>query len=214
MSLEILIPIGILAFLDTLSPTTLGVTVYMLLTEKERLTRRLFVYLFTVAFFYFTVGVCLMLGLDTILQKFSDFSGNVFPSQLMTFIGLGLVIGSFFVPTKSSSKPRKPKSKRVSAMVILGLTTGLIEVGTALPYFAAVGIMTAAKLPPEQWIPILASYNFIMILPPLILIGLHTLFRNWLEGPLERLRLTIEKNSGSTLSWIIGIAGVIILVNA
>lgn len=214
MSLEILIPVGVLALLDTLSPTTLGVTVYMLLTERERLTRRLFVYLLTVASFYFTVGVFLMLGLDTILQRFSGFSGNALFSQLMTFIGLGLLIGSFFVPTKPSSNPRKPKSKSMSAMVMLGFTTGLLEVGTALPYFAAVGIMTAAKLTPIQWMPILASYNFIMILPPLILIGMHTLFRNWLQGPLEKLRSTIEKNSGSTLSWIMGIAGVIILINA
>ncbi|MBW8349608.1 GAP family protein [Bacillus sp. IITD106] len=214
MSLEILIPVGVLALLDTLSPTTLGVTVYMLLTERERLTRRLFVYLLTVASFYFAVGVFLMLGLDTILQRFSGFSGNALLSQFMTFIGLGLLIGSFFVPTKPSSKPRKPKSKSMSAMVMLGFTTGLLEVGTALPYFAAVGIMTAAKLTPIQWMPILASYNFIMILPPLILMGMHTLFRNWLQGPLERLRLTIEKNSGSTLSWIMGIAGVIILINA
>lgn len=214
MSLELLIPIGVLAILDTLSPTTLGVTVYMLLAERERMIRRLFVYLFTVAIFYFTVGVFLMLGLDAIIQKFTGFGESALLSQMMTIVGLGLLIGSFFVPTKPSAKPRKPKSKSMSAMVVLGITTGLIEVGTALPYFAAIGMMTAAKLTPHQWMPILASYNFIMVLPPLILIGMHTLFRSWLRAPLERIRSKIEKNSGATLSWVMSIAGLIILINA
>lgn len=53
MSLELLVSVGGLALLDTLSPTTLGVTVYLLLTEKERLSTRLMIYLVTVAAFYF-----------------------------------------------------------------------------------------------------------------------------------------------------------------
>lgn len=65
MSFEFLIPIGILALVDTLSPTTLSVTVYMLLMEEERLIRRLFAYLLTVGIFYFTVGIFLMTGIGS-----------------------------------------------------------------------------------------------------------------------------------------------------
>lgn len=49
MGTEQLLLIGGLAILDTLSPTTIGITIYLLLTDKERLTKRLFVYLLTVA---------------------------------------------------------------------------------------------------------------------------------------------------------------------
>jgi len=212
--MELIILIGGLAILDTLSPTTLGVTVYMLLTERERLMSRLLVYLFTVAAFYFVVGVMLMVGLDAALQMFSGFSKSAQLSQLMLLIGIGLFIGSFFVPNKPATKPRKPKSKSIFAMVMLGFTTGLVEVGTALPYFAAVGMMTAAKLTPQEWMPILAAYNFIMVLPPLILIGMHNLFQNKVQSPLEKIRLLIEKNSGSTLSWMMFFAGLILIINA
>ncbi|MFC4619576.1 GAP family protein [Camelliibacillus cellulosilyticus] len=213
MSFELLIPIGVFALLDTLSPTTLGVTVYMLLTEKERSISRIFVYLFTVALFYFIVGVMLMLGLDAVFQELSVFGESALFGNLMTLIGLGLLIGSFFAPKKPSSSPRKPKSKSMLAMVMLGFITGLIEVGTALPYFAAISMMTVAKLALNEWMPILVGYNFIMILPPLILMELHTLFKNRMQRPLKKIRETIEKRSGSTLSWVMFIAGIIILIN-
>ena len=70
MGTEQLLLIGGLAILDTLSPTTIGVTIYLLLTDKENLTKRLFVYLLTVAGCYFAVGVSLMLGLDFCLSLF------------------------------------------------------------------------------------------------------------------------------------------------
>lgn len=215
MSTALLLSVGALALLDTLSPTTLGVTVYMLLSERGKVAGRLLVYLGTVAGFYFTVGVFLMLGLDTVTDIFSDVGNSALLSRIMTVLGLGLLIGSFFIPTKKSApRVRKPKSKSMLAMVALGFTTGLVEVGTALPYFAAVGIMTAAHLHPVEWLPMLAGYNVIMILPALILMAGHFLFKGWLQGPLEKIRLAIEKNSGSTLSWMMTIAGLILLINA
>lgn len=73
MNSEMLLAIGGLALLDTLSPATLGITVYMLLGNKEGLAKRLMVFLLTVAGFYFTVGVFLMLGLGFLADIISDF---------------------------------------------------------------------------------------------------------------------------------------------
>src|SRR5699024_5963069 len=100
-----------LALLDTLSPTTFGVVVYMLLSEKERLISRLLIYLGTVALLYFIVGIFLMLGLDAIFHNFSFFGQSAFVIQFMFFLGLALLICSFFLPTRPSTKPFKPKSK-------------------------------------------------------------------------------------------------------
>ncbi|TCS95966.1 GAP family protein [Hazenella coriacea] len=211
MTTELLISIGALSILDTLSPTTIGVTVYMLLSASERSTRRLLIYLLTVSVFYFIVGILLMLGMDKVFQAITHFGNN---NQLMTFAGLGLLIGSFFVPTKSTSEPRKPKNKSILAMIILGLTTGIIEVGTALPYFAAIGIMTSNQLPMMESVTILAGYNFIMVLPSIILIILHHTFQKRMQAPLEKLRKKIVENSGSTLSWLMSIAGILLLINA
>ncbi|MCE5170735.1 GAP family protein [Paenibacillus profundus] len=214
MTTEMLLSVGALSLLDTLSPATLGVTVYILLTVKERLVPRLLVYLMTVAGFYFVVGASLMLGLDAIFESVSGIFQNQVVSWIMAIVGGALFIGSFYVPTKKVSEPRRPKSKSIGAMIGLGFTTSLIEVATALPYFAAIGLMTTAQLTTVQWVPILAAYNFIMVLPPLVLIGLHLVFGRLMQNPLEKLRVKISKSTGSALSWIMCIAGLILLLSS
>lgn len=215
MSLELLGMIGGLALLDTLSPATLGVTVYLLLSEKERLGSRLMIYLVTVAAFYFAVGFALMLGLDKLLSTLSSILEHRSISWTMMMIGTILFIASFFYPTskkKRTDLPR-PKSKSKAAMIALGFTTSVVEVGMALPYFAAIGLMTAANLPAYQWLTILGGYNFIMILPPLVLFILHALFGRVMQRPLERLRVKLS-NTGSALSWIMCIVGLILIFNS
>lgn len=214
MTLELLLSIGALSLLDMLSPATLGVTVYLLLIERDRLIPRLFIYLFTVAGFYFLVGAALMLGLDAVLQSVTGIFQNRTVSWIMAIVGAVLFVASFFIPTKKTSGPRRPRSKSYGAMIGLGFTTSLLEVATALPYFAAIGLMTTAQLTTVQWMPILAAYNIVMVLPPILLLGLHLVFGRMMQRPLEKLRLTIAQSSGSILSWVLCIAGLILLLNS
>lgn len=200
--------------MDTLSPATLGVTVYLLLTDKERLTKRLLVYLLTIAGFYFAVGVSLMLGLDFLLEIISGVFQNRIVSWTFFIIGVILFIASFYVPTKKSSDLPAPKSKSILSMVALGFTTSLIEVGTVFPYFAAIGIMTTSNLSWVEWSSILAGYNFIMVLPSLVLFLFYLLFGRWMQTSLEKLRVKIANYTGSALSWIMCIVGLILIFNS
>ncbi|WP_144942019.1 GAP family protein [Paenibacillus sp. 32O-W] len=214
MNLELLLMIGGLALLDTLSPATLGVTVYLLLTEKERLSSRLMIYLATVAAFYFSVGIAFMLGLDALLAAFSSILQNRIVSWVMLIIGGILFIASFYYPKSKSSDLPRPKSKSISSMIALGFTTSLVEVGTAFPYFAAIGLMSTSNLAVYQWLPILAGYNLIMVLPPFIVFVLHLLLGRVMHRPLEKLRLKLAQHSGSAVSWIMCIVGLILIFNS
>ncbi|MGX4588352.1 GAP family protein [Paenibacillus chitinolyticus] len=214
MGNELILIVGGLALLDTLSPATLGVTVYLLLTERERLNSRLMIYLLTVAGVYFVVGVSLMLGLDVVMASFSSIFQNRIVSWVMLIIGGILFTASFYYPKSKISDLPKPKSKSMASMVALGFTTSLIEVGTAFPYFAAIGLMTTSKLAVFQWLPILAGYNFIMVLPPLIVFTLHLLLGRVMQRPLESLRIRLSKYSGSAMSWIMCIVGLILIFNS
>lgn len=214
MTTELLLSVGALSLLDILSPATLGVTVYLLLTERDRLITRLLVYLFTVAGFYFLVGAALMLGLDAVLQSVTGIFQNRTVSWVMAVTGGVLFAASFFVPTKKTTEPRRPRSKSLGAMIGLGFTTSLLEVATALPYFAAIGLMTSAQLTPVQWVPLLAAYNVIMVLPPFLLLGAQLAFGRMMQRPLEKLRVKIAQSSGSVLSWVLCIAGLILVLNS
>jgi len=214
MNTAILITIGGLALLDTLSPATMAVTLYLIVTDQKRLTRRLFVYLFTVAAFYFLVGVFLMTGMDLLIDTVSNIFQHKLVSWTVFSIGLLLFIASFYVPEKKKREQPKPKSNSLLAMVALGFTTSLIEVGTAFPYFAAIGIMVTSDLSLFEWPLILAGYNFIMILPPLLIYSFYMVFRRWAVKPLEKLRKRLEGHSSSVLSWVMAIVGLLLIFNS
>ncbi|WP_137789294.1 GAP family protein [Bacillus sp. E(2018)] len=214
MTVELLLIIGGLAVLDMLSPATIGVTVYLLLNEKEKRSSQILFYLLIVAGFYFVVGVSLMLGISTLLESVSNIFQNQSISWIIFIIGAILFIASFYVPAKKSPNLPYPKSKGLISIIVLGLSTSLIEVGTAFPYFAAIGILSTSDLTIMEWISILAGYNLIMILPPLLLYFIYLLFGRWMDKPLKNLRESLVKNSGSALSWIMCIVGIILIFNS
>ncbi|HAG00550.1 GAP family protein [Paenibacillus lactis] len=214
MSTELILMIGGLSLLDTLSPATLGVTVYLLLTEKRRLGSRLVVYLLTVAGFYFAVSIALKLGLGVVFEIFSGFFQSRAVSWLLFIIGVILFVWSFYVPKRKQPSLTNPRSKSIAAMVALGVTTSLIEVGTAFPYFAAIGLMTNAGLAFYQWLPLLIAYNVVMVLPPLILYALHKLLGRSMQRPLNYIQKQVSNNSSSALSWIMCIVGLLLILNS
>lgn len=165
MNIEIMLVIGALALLDMFSPSIIGVSVYVLLVAKKQQIRLLLTYLMTVALFYFSTGIFLMLGLGVIFNPISNLLDSYSARLIMTIVGAALFIGSWLVPKRKTNGAPKPKSLHVSSMVALGFTTSILEVATALPYFAAIGILTSNQIEFYEWLPILAGYNLIMIAP-------------------------------------------------
>lgn len=214
MSLELLITVGGLAILDMLSPATLGVTVYLLLTEKERVPSRLMIYLATVAAFYLVVGITFMLGMDMLLASITSIFQHRIVSWVSLIIGGILFMASFYLPKSRRADLPRPKSTSKAAMIVLGFTTSMLEVGSAFPYFAAIGLMTTSHLDMLQWFPLLVGYNLVMVLPPLLLFVLHLRLGRVMQGPLKKLQIQITKHSGSALSWIMCIVGLILILNS
>jgi len=211
VSVELLLMVGGLALLDMLSPTTLGITLYLLITEKERLSSRLMIYLSTVAVSYFLVGFALMLGMDMLMAGAASIFQNRTMSWLMLIIGAVLFLASFYYPQSKKKDFPRPKSKSKTSMIVLGFTTFLIEAGAAFPYFAAIGLMTTSNMAVGQWLPILVGYNFLMVLPPLIVFALHFVAGRAMQRPLERLQTKLSKHSGSAISWVMCIVGLILI---
>ncbi|WP_454191172.1 GAP family protein [Paenibacillus sp. Marseille-Q7038] len=212
MNTELLLMIGGLSLLDTLSPATLGVTVYLLLTEKKKVGLRLIVYLFTVIGFYFIAGVAMKLGFGFFIDMFSSFLQNRVVSWMLFIVGGILFIWSFYVPKRKKTVFTSPTTKTNSRMIALGVTTSLVEVGTALPYFTAIALMTNAGLIWYEWLPILFVYNVVMVLPPLILYMLYLLLGSVMQKPLKSIQNYVSNSSSSLASWIMCIVGVLLML--
>ena len=213
MTIETLLYIGVLAVLDMFSPAIIGVTVFVLLAGENKRTKLILAYLTTVILFYFSTGVFLMLGLNIVFNPISEALSSNIAKTLMTIVGAILFIGSWFVPKKKSIESPKPKEFKLSAMIALGFTTSLLEVATAIPYFASIGIMISQKFTYYEWLPVLAVYNIMMVAPALILTFLHMLFHRFMKKVLKNLQVLFQKNTSSALSWIMFFVGLILLTN-
>lgn len=212
MSSSLLLMIGGLAVLDMLSPTALGVTVYLLLYERQRIAGRLFVYLLTVGSIYFSCGLLLLLGLEYVLDFFTGVLKSQFMSSSIFLLGLLLLIGSFYVPKRQKKASNISTSTGLFVMIGMGMTTALLEIGMAVPYFAAIGLMVTAELDTGEWLPILLMYNILLLVPPVVLYFLHLLFAKWIQGPLKTLKYKFETSKDSPLSWGMSIIGVILML--
>ncbi|MDQ0171356.1 GAP family protein [Paenibacillus tundrae] len=211
MSTELLWFIGGLSLLDTLSPATLGVTVYLILTEKNKLGSRLIIYLFTIVGCYFGAGVAIKLGFGFLFDMFSSFIQNRVVSWIIFSIGGILFVWSFYVPKKKQTSGVLMKGRTKSSMVMLGVTTTIVEIGTALPYFTAIALMTNSALVWYEWIPILLAYNIIMILLPILLYALYIWLETRMRKPLEYLHRYFSKSSSSVVSWVMCIVGLVLI---
>lgn len=208
--------IGGLALLDTLSPATIGVTAYLLLTVHHGVGRLLFTYLATVAGFYFCLGVGLLLGLDAALRSWGEHLDSRPAFWVQATVGAALFVGSWFVPTKRrvGTGPRHPHALTTPAMVGLGVTTGVLEAAMALPYLGAIGILASSDLGVNQWAPVLAGYNAVMVLPPVLMYAGWRATGERLRPRFERWQERITAGSREAMAWIMGIAGFLVLRDA
>lgn len=211
MSIETIGAVLGLAVLDTLSPALIGISLYLLLAGPRRVGALLGGYLGSVAIAYFTLGVLLMLGLGAVVPRIDD---TVW-AWGQAALGVALIVGSFFIPDKKPERTAvQARSFTMRSMVLLGLGTWLFEFATALPYFGAIGIMTAADLSAAQWLPLLAGYVFIMVTPGILLFLAWAALGERMRERFERWQKKLSSGSRATLRWIVGIAGALILLNA
>lgn len=206
----LLLSVAGLALLDMLSPAVIATTLYVLLSGARSTARPLLAYLATVAAFYFALGCALVLGLGLVLEPLSGLVSSRPAGWAMAALGALMLIWALFAPTRAAPR-RTPPTLRTPAMIALGLATGVLEAGTALPYFGAIALMTTAQLPAAAWLPILAAYNLAMVLPAIVLHLLHRTLGQRLRPRLEHWRAKAESGSREAAAWIVGIAGFLLL---
>jgi hypothetical protein len=225
----LLVPIVGLAALDATSPTTIAVTIGVLLSGRGFVARTL-VYLATVATCYFGFGVALMLGVDATIGSVDGWDLESMAPVLLP-VGIALLALSFVLdPGTKAAKQRRheraaaraaarraaPQTDRgggLGAMVGLGVTTFLLEFTTVLPYLAAIGLLLAAELPTSQWLSILAGYNLIMMVPSLALLAARLVLHDRIAGHLARWAEQLDASARIVAAWIVGIAGVVLALS-
>ncbi len=201
-----------LALLDSINPSALAVTLMMLTQRGAHV--RVATYICAIFLTYLTLGVLLMMGLDTLLGRFGTALEHPVAYALQGIVGAAMLIYSFLAPSRGKTDTAPPDARTLTATFLLGITVTVLEFPTAFPYLGAVGILTGADLSPVQWLPILVVYNLIFILPPVLLLVAHMMWGQRLEARFAGWQVRLQKEARETMLWIIGIVGFFLLAGA
>lgn len=211
---DIALPVLGLAVVDSVNPSALAVALWWM--ARPGAAPRLLAYIAGIALTYTALGIALMLGLGATMQRYGAAFDHPIALALQFALGLGMLAYAIFAPKQSKHADEQPQPRvgGLLGMVLLGMTVTAIEMVTALPYFAAIALMTSATMPVWQWLPLLLVYNAIFVAPPLLLLGLYLIAGRRLQGRFERWRVSLQRGARETLLWIVGIAGVALAADA
>lgn len=179
-----LLIISICALVDILSPGVLAITGYLLLTQPNQLSSRLFVFLLVIQLGYFMIGLLLYFGGDTLLELIENLSEFDFINWFYTVTGTLLVLVSFIKPKEGTIERLTswiPRQTTIKGIIILGIIVFLIEFVTALPYFYSIFLLNHVSINSFSSIFVIIGYNLVMVLPSLLLLGISIVFKDKLQ---------------------------------
>ena len=206
-----------LALLDSLNPSALAMTLFLLTTGAR--AGRVLTYIAAVFITYFTIGLGLMLGLGALLGTFQSVFETTAAYVVQAVIGAAMLIYSFSPNKKAqdgeeTKATQAPRSQGFVAVFLLGVTITVAEFPTAFPYLGAIGILNSLTLSFLGWLPLLLGYNLIFVTPPLLLFGAYRIFGDRHRVWFERYEKRLKYEARETMLWIVGIVGFLLLADA
>jgi hypothetical protein len=198
-----------LAVIDSINPSAIVVTLSLLSVARSRVLVQVAVYIGAIFITYLLLGTMMVLGIEWLLPSFGRALHSRTGLVVQCFVGLALLVFSL---TASADRPSSqgaapPSASTYAALVLLGVTVTAMELPTAIPYLAAIALISEAELPFREWGPLLVVYNVIFVLPPIALLVGHLVLQKRLAGAYVTLRQRLESGARVTLLWIAGLVG-------
>ncbi|HLS13065.1 MAG TPA: GAP family protein [Beutenbergiaceae bacterium] len=216
----------VLALIDSTSFGTLLIPLWLMLSPGRLRAGRILLFLGVVASVYLALGIVLSAGLEQVLQIGNGWVEHPFVIRGQFVLGLGLLIGSFFIGRKKSGSQAgsgrlqrwrdRAMADGAGSGTLIGLAMGavVLEVATMLPYLGAIGLLSTSTLPLATRTVALVGYCLVMVAPALLLLLARILLHHQVAGPLQRLATWMQAKAGETTAWIVGIVGFLIARDA
>lgn len=219
-----------LALVDSTSIGTLVLPLVLVMAPRVHVGRFL-VYVATVAGFYALVGVGLVSGAGWLLDVGAGL-GEVRALRWAelalggALLALGIAgdprrwFGRTPVVREGPSRQVRWRERLVgpeasyAAVMGVGLLAALVEVGSMLPFLAAVGIVSSADLSSAGEVVVVVAYTLVMVLPALSLLVVRLLVGHRLAAPLARVSRWLDRHAGNAGLWAAAIIGLLLLHDA
>ncbi|WP_433795867.1 GAP family protein [Actinoplanes sp. CA-252034] len=214
--------LAVLALIDSTSFGTLLIPIWLLLHPGRARSGRVLVFLGTVAVFYFALGLIVTLSAGALLPQITALLATRPVQWTQLVLGVALFFWSFVMgrggkPAEQGRMHRwreRALDDEGGALPLAGLalTAAAVEVGSMLPYIAAIGLITTAALPVATVTVTLAGYCLVMITPALALLAGRLVAGKRLDPVLNRVSAWMS--SSETIAWIVGIVGFLLARDA
>jgi hypothetical protein len=99
-------------------------------------------------------------------------------------------------------------------MVVLALAAAGIEVLSMVPYLAAIATITASGVGAPVWLPVLAGYVVVMVLPAVVLLGIRLAVHDRIRPALEVISGWMSRRMEEALGWVLAIVGFFLTADA
>lgn len=212
--IEVPLPFWGLALLDSLNPSALAMTLFLL--TQRHYPSKVLAYVAGIFATYLALGLLILLGLATFLGALGEAAEHPLAYIAQGILGAGLLLYALIDPNKDKPQraEREPRSFGLGALFLLGVTITGVEFTTALPYLGALGLLTNTNLPFAGQLPALVAYNAIFVLPPLLLLAAYHSFGAGLQDRFAQLRERVRRGSREAWLWILGSVGFVLLTDA
>lgn len=227
MTLSNIFSMIVLALVDSLNPATIATMMILLPLVKKKWHALIFI--MGTFVIYFSSGFLVFVGVDKylksiitdVLRKFSFYIGIAELAIASALIILG-IIQSYKLVRRIIKKEQSQKDYMASivkivnplALIVLAISSTLMDIPTAIPYFGFISILSASNTSMIIAIVLFALYCFTYVLPMVILYMMFAFIKGERFNKIETtFRNIINKSSEYLLPLILLSVGVLLLVD-
>ena len=173
--LELLLTLTTISLLDSMSAVPLALIPLAIILNSRTPVMGSFSFISGGFIVYFIFGIFILLGLDTLIDKYADKFIHYMKSEpdcveLVIQILIGFIM-IYFACQFSRKAPQQNRTKSYDSDItpaqafVLSASINIIGMWGALPYFAAMAQILKADLETSSMIWILIYYNLVFALP-------------------------------------------------
>jgi hypothetical protein len=204
--------VAAIAAVDSLNPTTVAPALYLATTPNARRS----VAAFTLGVFAVSTaaGLLLLLGPGQLLVHLVPHPGSDVKHKLEIVVGVVALVAAvvlWVLRDKLSGHIHAQAQKVERSSLLLGAGIMLVELPTAIPYFAVIAAIAEAELSPLKDVGLILLFNVIFVAPLLAILGVRLLASERAVEKLERLRLGLHRHIGVVLPLLVGLVGLVLV---
>jgi cytochrome c biogenesis protein CcdA len=201
------------AAIDSANPTTVGPALFLATTKNARSS----VASFTVGVFLVSLvgGFILIFGPGKLLVDAVPRPGATVQHQIEILLGIAALVAAavlWRVRSRLSGRVEHKERQVGRSSFLLGAGIMLVELPTAIPYFAVIAAIVESERSSLEELLLLLLFNVVFVAPLVAVLVVRLLASDNAVARLERLRAALHARMGVLIPVAVALVGVVLIV--